>query len=302
MKQMRQKKNNKNGNPRGTAWIKKTVAGLVFAAACFIAAFVLVEFHEIYPAVIGAGVVLLGAAYFLLSELFREKADVWSTLKEDEEDAKEKREAEFQKKIEAQVESLDRTGKAVFAAIKKNAEAQEEQVKELEKKLNLLMEEQSSGIKTIVKFNKENARQVAITERESMEHVLSEITKEKQSEREQYSELIEKVADALRNMELQQKQTTEPKSEPEEEIKPVQPEPEPEIEDVPEVIEPEHEEIPELTEAEPSVEAVASAEAAEQEELSAKKNLDDLITELGDDPNAALSAEDIAKLFAASGN
>ena len=64
---------------------KKIGAGILFVAACFIAAFVLVEFHKIYIAVALAGILLLVSAYFLLTVLLEKKAEEWSEPLEDDE-------------------------------------------------------------------------------------------------------------------------------------------------------------------------------------------------------------------------
>ncbi|MCQ2538709.1 MAG: hypothetical protein MJ124_09940, partial [Lachnospiraceae bacterium] len=154
----------------------KIVGGVLFAAACFVSAFILLEFHDTYWLVALACLILMGTAYFFLNELFSSKEAViddliqaQDALDEVKEEDRQRAEDEFRKSIEEQVSSLDRTSRAMFAAMKKNSDAQEEQMERLQQKLDQLIDEQNAGIKTIVKYNKENARQVAENERGSLE-------------------------------------------------------------------------------------------------------------------------------------
>lgn len=321
MKQFNHKMKNYQKQEKKSSWLRKTLAGVIFAAACFIAAFVLVEFHDIYIAVIGAGLVLLAAAYFLLSELFKEKAAEWSALSDVNDDIIEKEEAEFRKKVEAQVESIDRSGKAMYVAMKKNSEQQEAQIHELEKKLNLILDEQTTTTKTIVKFNKENARQIAINERETMEHVMSELINEIKTNCDQITTRQDQmIVNSQNAIELKSmgEATISSHRIPDEIVEEAVPDiniPAPVVEEVePDIIIPEpvvEEAVPDIKIPEPIVEEPAKSNTVETREeiggivndvTSAKKNLDELVSELGDEPNATLSPEDIARLFAASGN
>lgn len=163
--------------------LMKIIGGVVFAAACFAAAFILLEFHDTYWLVGLACLLLMGAAFFFLNAIFSSKEDVFDdliqaqeALEEVKEEDRQRAEEEFRKSIEEQVASLDRTSRAMFAAMKKNSDAQEEQMERLQQKLDKVIDEQNAGIKTIVKYNKENARQVAECEKESLEAVKETIS------------------------------------------------------------------------------------------------------------------------------
>ncbi|MGN0505232.1 MAG: hypothetical protein ACI4FZ_01645, partial [Lachnospiraceae bacterium] len=167
---------------------KKIGAGILFVAACFIAAFVLVEFHKVYIAVALAGILLLVSAYFLLTALLEKKVEEWSKPLEEEEETPSNKEAEFREQIIKYLESSDRTQRAMFAMVKRSLETQETSLAELEKAVEKLAAEQSVGVKTLVKYNKENARQLAINERESISELKKSI-----------NDVIEKNAGTLRD-------------------------------------------------------------------------------------------------------
>ena len=74
-----------NNNSGKGDWLKKALSGVIFAAACFFAAFVLIEFHSVYWLVIIAFVLLMGAAFFFLQEVYSKKEDVFDDLIEAQE-------------------------------------------------------------------------------------------------------------------------------------------------------------------------------------------------------------------------
>lgn len=156
--------NNKNLN----AGFKKVLTGVLFAAACFASVFVLVEFHDIYWLVAIMCVILMAAAFFFLDTLFSEKNDVFDelakaqeALESTREEERQKADEDFRKKIEEKVAGLDTTSRAMFAAMRKNAEAQEKQFSQMTDKIEKAISAEQASIKTVIKFNKENARQVA---------------------------------------------------------------------------------------------------------------------------------------------
>ncbi len=162
--------------------LKKIVSGVLFAAACFIAVFVLLEFHDVYWVVGIACLLLMAAAYFFLNEIFASKEDIFDdlaqaqeALEEVKEEDRQRAEEEFKKQIAEQVQSLDRTSRAMFAAMKKSADAQEEHLAVMQEKIDKVIDEQNAGIKTIVKYNKENARQIAESEKEVLGDVLNSV-------------------------------------------------------------------------------------------------------------------------------
>ncbi len=157
---------------------KKVISGMLFAAACFIAIFVLLEFHDIYWVVGIACALLMGAAFWFLDSMFSGKEDIFDELTRAQEELDRVREEDrkkaddaFKKKIEEQVSSLDRTSRAMFAAMKKSADAQENHLSKMQFKIDKVIIEQSAGVKTMIKFNKENARQMALSEKATLEEL-----------------------------------------------------------------------------------------------------------------------------------
>ncbi len=161
---------------------KKVLSGMLFAAACFIAIFVLLEFHEVYWVVGIACAFLMGSAFWFLDSMFGDKDDIFDELAKAQEDmdrAKEedrkKADDEFKKKIEEQVSSLDRTSRAMFAAMKRSADIQETHLSKMQIKIDKVIIDQNAGVKTMIKFNKENARQMALSEKATLEEIATRI-------------------------------------------------------------------------------------------------------------------------------
>ncbi len=161
---------------------KKVFAGMLFAAACFIAIFVLLEFHKIYWVVGLACALLMGSAFWFLDSMFGDKDDMFDELTKAEEELerareedRQKAEDEFKKKIEEQVASLDRTSRAMFAAMKRSADAQENHLSQMQIKIDKVIIDQNAGVRTMIKFNKENARQMALSEKATLEEIATRL-------------------------------------------------------------------------------------------------------------------------------
>jgi hypothetical protein len=181
----------KNGKGKKTGNSgKKVLSGMLFAAACFVAIFVLLEFHKVYWVVAIACVFLMAAAFWFLDNMFEGKDDIFDELakaQEEQEKASEKAKAEakeedkrkadeeFRRKIEEQVASLDKTSRAMFAAMKRTADAQEDHMTKMQFKIDKVIIEQNAGVKTMIKFNKENARQMALSEKATLEEIATRI-------------------------------------------------------------------------------------------------------------------------------
>ncbi len=181
----------KNGKGKKTGNSgKKVLSGMLFAAACFVAIFVLLEFHKVYWVVAIACVFLMAAAFWFLDNMFEGKDDIFDELakaQEEQERASEKAKAEakeedkrkadeeFRRKIEEQVASLDKTSRAMFAAMKRTADAQEDHMTKMQFKIDKVIIEQNAGVKTMIKFNKENARQMALSEKATLEEIATRI-------------------------------------------------------------------------------------------------------------------------------
>ena len=167
----------------------------------------LFEFHSVYWLVIIAFVLLMGAAFFFLQEIYSKKEDVFDDLIEAQEalertkeEDRQRADEEFKKKIEEQVGSLDRTSRAMFAAMKKNADMQDENLVKMQKKIDKVIDEQNAGIKTLIKYNKENARQVALSGKASLEEVLNGLTASLQDIKEAASKTVYVDAPAVKSI------------------------------------------------------------------------------------------------------
>ena len=308
---------------------KKIGVCMLFAASCFIAAFVLIEFHDFYIAVAIAGVLLMISAYLLLTIMLSKKTEEWSKPEPEEEETPSNKEAEFRDQIGTCLESIDRTQRAMFAMIKRNLEQHETDISAIESTIERLIAEQASGIKTLVKYNKENARQLAINERDS----ISELKKGIQDSFGKYTvELKAAFQESIED--LSNKTAILPQTPPQETVATAEAavaatEPEtieitealaeePTIEEITEETLSEAEELqleelyptefeepaeeiilPETETPDPIIEEVPSE--PEPIEFPAEEPIEP-ITEPISDPNAPLSPEDIAKLFASMGN
>lgn len=308
---------------------KKIGVCMLFAASCFIAAFVLIEFHDVYIAVAIAGILLMISAYLLLTVMLSKKTEEWSKPEPEEEETPSNKEAEFREQIGTCLESIDRTQRAMFAMIKRNLEQHETDIPTIESAIERLAAEQASGIKTLVKYNKENARQLAINERDS----ISELKKGIQDSLGKHTAELEAVLKES-IADLSNRTAMLPQTPPQETIataeaavaaaEPAEPETMAMAEGLPleefpptELEEPAEEVIlPEPETAEPIIEEAPPA--PEPMELPTEESIEEPIeesippiTELTEepippitepiiDPNAPLSPDDIAKLFAAA--
>lgn len=291
---------------------KKIGVCMLFTASCFIAAFVLVEFHNVYIAVAIAGVLLMISAYLLLTVMLSKKTEEWSKPESEEEETPSNKDTEFREQIGTCLESIDRTQRAMFAMIKRNLEQHKTDISTIETSIEKLVTEQTAGVKTLVKYNKENARQLAINERDS----ISELKKGIQDSLGKYAaELENAIRESME--ELPNKAAVLPQMLPQETVVTAEAaaaiaEPETTVaEDLteePVIDEPIMEETVSEPVPEPAEEELQPAELEklmeeislpEPSELSAEEPVLP-ITEPIFDPNAPLDPEDIAKLFAAA--
>lgn len=280
---------------------KKILTGLLFLASLFLGASVLVFSDgrtEYLLSVALAGVVMLVAAYFFLSSLFEEKEEEWGELFANME--QEAQGEEGYEQLRGTMESVDRTQKAVFSVMKRREESTEEQIIRLEAAIDRLAEQQEEQHKEMIRYNKENARQMAISERETLEHMLKEVLKKMEelqaagvpvasaTEKELPEEapVFEETPDFLSEFGLEPELDGFLEEETDTEEEDFVGFMEEETDLVGFMEEPE--------ETEPVTETAGPDVSTEALVASAGVDLSD--------PNAALSPEDIAKLFAAAGN
>lgn len=284
------------GNKNSTG--KKIITGMIFLASLFFAAVVLVGSvgtDNTLPLVIVAGVVMLVAAFFFLSAIFEEKEDQWKSLYEEMEKETQGDDDAY-KQLKGYVESVDRTQKAVFSVMKRREESMEDQISRLESAIEQMAEQQAENHKAMVRYNKENARQMAINERETLEHAMSVIVKKMEEGKTKELEVLQSILE---------KGVSVPEAAPAEE-------PMEEFEETPDFLK--EFGIEQDSSIEDFVAGLSEEGHAEEffhpetetvTEEPADVSADALGAATGvdlSDPNAALSPEDIAKLFAAAGN
>jgi len=163
---------------------KKTGFGILFVAACFIAMYILTEFHGDLLMVGIAAVLLMIAAFLFLHEVFSDKIKNWVQLEEETEEIKSVKEmlpnsgdGEFRLKISKHMKEMESTQKELIEVLKNQNTLIQAQLENLEHEIYMLSEKQINQTKSVIKFNKENARQMAISERETLEYVMMEIKK-----------------------------------------------------------------------------------------------------------------------------
>lgn len=156
---------------RKKAW-KKTGFGILFVAACFAAAYILMAFHGRVLLVVLAAVLLLVTAFLFLNAVFSDKAARYIPEEKEPEAYKEPASTGNHGKHIKETES---TQKELIEVLKNQNMLLKSQIEHMEQAITALSEKQANQIKSIIKFNKENARQLAISERETLEYVMMEL-------------------------------------------------------------------------------------------------------------------------------
>jgi len=298
---------------------KKIFAGILFVAACFASMYVLLGYYENKMYVGIAAGVLLVTAFIFLDTVFLDKVKKL-VPKEEENEKFDGTAGEFQKRVLNHVKEMETTQKELLEVLKKQNTLLQDQISNLEHEIYLLSEKQVNQAKSIIKFNKENARQMAISERETLEYVMTELkdaiekTGVRQVEKVLAEEVMELPEDVdlseLLNMEEVAVEQEEPFELPvEETVEAV-----PEIPDIPQELFEEVLETEDVTE-EASQEEIPDLEALMAETLLAEEPMQEEpipeepkaeepanpLAGLSADPNAMMTPEDIAKLLEAMG-
>ena len=161
--------------------MKKIGFGILFVAACFVAAYILMEFHDEILMVVVAAVLLLLTSFLFLSAIFADKAKQWAPQEDDQEEAEAvlsgAGDGEFRLKIAKHMKEMENSQKELISVLKNQNTLIQTQIENLEHEIYMLSEKQENQAKSIIKFNKENARQLAISERETLEYVMLELKK-----------------------------------------------------------------------------------------------------------------------------
>ena len=318
---------------------KKTGFGILFVAACFVSMYILMKANENVIMVAVAAVLLLITAFLFLNEIFSDKAKKWAPLAEDEEDTKEvlssSTDGEFRLKITKHMKEMEGSQRELIDVLKHQNTLFQNQIENLEHEIYMLSEKQVNQSKSIIKFNKENARQLAISERETLEYIMIELKKAIEDNAGAVS--VKAAANEMPAME--ENIFTEPEATPAIALEEVSEADLFEVSDLPADEEfvipdfPAAEEIPETVEEpapeeDPAVEeepeefdlsalfediaegAVAEEQQAsvaaepapaEEEPVAEAAAAADPLAGLGGDPNAMMTPEDIAKLLASMG-
>lgn len=145
--------------------LQKNLSFVLFVMAVFFAGMSLTVFQSYIWMACIAGVLLLATTVFYV--LSREK-DTVSPMEKTSDILLADRMAELMR-------GNEKAEKGVYIAVKKQHEAMESGLATLEEKLTELVKAQESAVKTLVMYNKENAKQMALSEREELERLREEI-------------------------------------------------------------------------------------------------------------------------------
>lgn len=249
----------KKGKTR-KAW-GKIVFGILFVISCFIAMYVLIHFYDQVVLVGGAAALLFISAFLFLNALFSEN-EKFAALPEEEEAFLNGTEGEFHLKIANHMKEVEKNQKEMLQVLKNQSDMIQSKLEDVRHEVYLLSEKQVTQTKSIIKYNKENARQLAISERETLEYILQELKEKPALEAVAEDELLQ-VSNLVADEEYIEPEISLTESEPELVEEPVQ---------------------------EPAVEiGLEEAPVEESEPASAM------------DANAMMTPEEIAKLLASMG-
>ena len=156
--------------------MKKALTGIGFVLSCFVGMFVLLEFHENYLFVGIAALLLLVSSFFFFNALFAEKSKEWGALKDIEEEGNKRGSSgsnknEFQVKMMNYMEVMNNNQVQMLQELK----SQKQLLKNLEDEISSLGEQQKVQTKMVVKYNKENAKQVALNEKKVIGQAVNEL-------------------------------------------------------------------------------------------------------------------------------
>ena len=285
---------------------------------------------------VAAVLMLLSAVLFFVTAFFGKLNKKTSKVKEKALDAvTDFSDGEFRLLLGKYLKETERAQKELVEVVKKQNTLLQSQIENLEHEIYMLSEKQVNQAKSIIKFNKENARQLAISERETLEYVMMELKKAIEDnagavkaapvlEEVSEAELFE-VSDLPDDEEFIIPDLPAPEDIPDRLEESVIEEPvieEPAIEELvteePSLEELLSEEIPEIPDeldlsalfediAEAAVEESKQAAPAPVEEIKEVEKAEeptpaaDPLAGLGADPNAMMTPEDIAKLLEAMG-
>ena len=145
--------------------LQKNLSFVLFVMAVFFAGMSLTVFQSYIWMACIAGVLLLATTVFYV--LSKEK-DVATPMEKTSDILLADRMAELMR-------GNEKAEKGVYIAVKKQHEAMESGLAALEAKIGELIKAQENAVKTLVMYNKENAKQMALSEREELRRLCEEI-------------------------------------------------------------------------------------------------------------------------------
>ena len=148
---------------------QRKISFVLFVVAVFFAGVVLAEFHSSLWMVLAAGVVLMGASCFF----------IWGQEAKEQEQTTSGKTSEvlIADRMADWARSNEKAEKSVGIAVKKQQEAMTEGMSALKEKLSEVIRTQENTMKTLILYNKENAKQIALSEREELGRLCRELQK-----------------------------------------------------------------------------------------------------------------------------
>lgn len=262
---------------------------------------------------VAAALMLVSAVLYFVTTFFGKGTKRTSKVKEKAIEAvADCSDGEFRLKIAKYMKEMETTQKELIEVLKSQNDLFRSEIENLEHEIYMLSEKQVNYAKSIIKFNKENARQLAISERETLEYVMSELKKAIKDNagaapvlEEVTGEELFEVSDLPADEEFVLPDLPAPEDIPDKLEEPA-------AEPVNDLLQEEIPEIPDDLDLSALFEDIAAA--AEEESAPAEPApvveepapaqpapAADPLAGLGADPNAMMTPEDIAKLLEAMG-
>lgn len=168
--------------------LQRKLSFVLFVMAVFFAGMALTIFRDQIGMVGAAGVLLLVASVFY----------VQNRQEENDSSAEKATELLLADRIAEVMRGNEKAEKGVYIAVKKQHEAMENGMVALQEQIAELVKAQEQAVKTLVMYNKENAKQMALSEREELGRLREEL-KLLQKEKE-VGGSADAVVDAVREM------------------------------------------------------------------------------------------------------
>lgn len=165
--------------------LQKKISFVLFVMAVFFAGMALTVFQAHIWVACVAGVLLLAASVFYV---MNQKEETVTQTEKTTELLMADRMAELMR-------GNEKAEKGVYIAVKKQHEAMESGMAALEAQIAELVKAQESAVKTLVMYNKENAKQMALSEREELGRLREELKRQQQE-----GGSLSPVVDAVREM------------------------------------------------------------------------------------------------------